>query len=180
LWDLLWQCGKSYGLIAAGRAAFNGLRIEKGIRSSGSDMTSEHNPWEAGVTYAIQMDKKVDYVGKAALEPLSRKTSVRRLRCLTVDDGRSMILGKEPVFYNGKTAGYVTTAAFGYTVRKPVAYAWLPGNVREGEAVEIEYFGKKIKATVTSDPLYDPQDRRLRGDGPSSEPELQKRLKSLL
>jgi glycine cleavage system aminomethyltransferase T/glycine/D-amino acid oxidase-like deaminating enzyme len=180
LWDLLWQSGKSHGLVAAGRAAFNGLRIEKGIRASGSDMSSEHNPWEAGVTYAIQMDKKADYVGKAALEPLSRRTSSRRLRCLTVDDGRSMVLGKEPVFHNGQTAGYVTTAAFGYTVRKPVAYAWLPGNVREGEAVEIEYFGKKIKATVTADPLYDPQDRRLRGDGPSSEPELQKRLKALL
>jgi glycine cleavage system aminomethyltransferase T/glycine/D-amino acid oxidase-like deaminating enzyme len=180
LWDLLWQSGKSHGLVAAGRAAFNGLRIEKGIRASGSDMSSEHNPWEAGVTYAIKMDKKADFVGKAALEPLSRKTSSRRLRCLTIDDGRSMVLGKEPVFYNGQTAGYVTTAAFGYTVRKPVAYAWLPGNVKEGEAVEIEYFGNKIKATVTADPLYDPQDRRLRSDGPSSEPELQKRLKALL
>jgi glycine cleavage system aminomethyltransferase T len=180
LWDLLWHSGKPHGLIAAGRAAFNGLRIEKGIRASGSDMSSEHNPWEAGVTYAIQMDKQGDFVGKAALEPLSRKTSARRLRCLTVDDGRSMVLGKEPVFYNGKAAGYVTTAAFGYTVRKPVAYAWLPGNAREGESVEIEYFGKKIKATVTADPLYDPQDRRLRSDGPSSEPVLQKRLKALL
>jgi glycine cleavage system aminomethyltransferase T/glycine/D-amino acid oxidase-like deaminating enzyme len=180
LWDLLWQSGKPHGLVAAGRAAFNGLRIEKGIRASGSDMTSEHNPWEAGVTYGIQMDKKVDFVGKAALEPMSRRTSTRRLRCLTIDDGRSMVLGKEPVFYNGKAAGYVTSAAFGYTVRKPVAYAWLPGNAREGESVEIEYFGTKIKATVTADPLYDPQGRRLRSDGGSNEPELQKRLKALL
>jgi glycine cleavage system aminomethyltransferase T/glycine/D-amino acid oxidase-like deaminating enzyme len=180
LWDLLWQSGKPHGLVAAGRAAFNGLRIEKGIRASGSDMSSEHNPWEAGVTHAIQMDKKADFVGKAALEPMSRRTSARRLRCLTIDDGRSMVMGKEPVFYNGKAAGYVTTAAFGYTVRKPVAYAWLPGNAREGEAVEIEYFGKKIKATVTPDPLYDPQGRRMRNEGGSKEPELQKRLKSLL
>jgi glycine cleavage system aminomethyltransferase T/glycine/D-amino acid oxidase-like deaminating enzyme len=180
LWDLLWQSGKPHGLVAAGRAAFNGLRIEKGIRASGSDMSSEHNPWEAGVTYAIQMDKKVDFVGKAALEPMSRRTSTRRLRCLTIDDGRSMVLGKEPVFYDGKAAGYVTTAAFGYTVRKPVAYAWLPGKAREGEAVEIEYFGKKIKATVTADPLYDPQGRRLRGEGGTQEPVLQKRLKALL
>ncbi|KAH8725867.1 hypothetical protein GQ44DRAFT_706639 [Phaeosphaeriaceae sp. PMI808] len=180
LWDLLWHSGRPHGLVAAGRAAFNGLRIEKGIRASGSDMSSEHNPWEAGVTYAIQLNKEADYTGKAALEQQSRKTSARRLRCLTVDDGRSMVLGKEPVFYNGKTAGYVTNAAFGFTVRKPVAYAWLPGNVREGEAVEIEYFGKKIKATVTADPLYDPQDRRLRSDDASSGPKLQKRLKSLL
>ncbi|KAF1847171.1 dimethylglycine dehydrogenase mitochondrial precursor [Cucurbitaria berberidis CBS 394.84] len=180
LWDLLWQSGRPHGLIAAGRAAFNGLRIEKGIRSAGSDMNSEHNPWEAGVTYAIHMDKKADYVGKAALEQLSRKSPSQRLRCLTVDDGRSMVLGKEPVFYNGETAGYVTSAAFGYTVRKPVAYAWLPSKVREGESVEIEYFSTKVKATVTKDPLYDAQDDRLRGDGPSSEPELQKRLKSML
>jgi glycine cleavage system aminomethyltransferase T/glycine/D-amino acid oxidase-like deaminating enzyme len=180
LWDLLWESGKPQGLVAAGRAAFNGLRLEKGLRASGSDMSSEHNPWEAGVTYAIQMDKKDDYVGRAALEQLSKQSSSRRLRCLTVDDGRSMILGKEPVFIQGRSVGYVTNAAFGYTVRKPVAYAWLPGSVREGEAVEIEYFGQRIKATVASDPLYDPQDRRLRSEGISSEPELKKRLKSLL
>ncbi|KAF5846311.1 hypothetical protein GGP41_003751 [Bipolaris sorokiniana] len=87
LWDLLWQAGRPHGLIAAGRAAFNGLRIEKGIRASGSDMNSEHNPWEAGVTYAIQLDKKAEYVGKSALERLSKKAAPRRLKCLTVDDG---------------------------------------------------------------------------------------------
>jgi glycine cleavage system aminomethyltransferase T/glycine/D-amino acid oxidase-like deaminating enzyme len=180
LWDVLWQSGKSHGLVAAGRAAFNGLRLEKGIRASGSDMSSEHNPWEAGVTYAIQMDKKGDYVGKAALEQLSRRTSARRLRCLTIDDGRSMVLGKEPVFHNGHAVGYVTNAAFGFTVRKPVAYAWLPGTIREGEAVEVEYFGKKIKATVTADPLHDPQGKILRSDGDSMGPKLQKRLRALL
>jgi glycine cleavage system aminomethyltransferase T len=143
-------------------------------------MTSEHNPWEAGVTYAIQMDKKADYVGKSALEQLSRKATSKRLRCLTVDDGRSMVLGKEPVFVEGQRAGYVTSAAFGYTVRKPVAYAWLPSSVSEGKSVEIEYFGKKIKATVTRDPLHDPQEQRLRSEGSAEKPELQKRLKSLL
>ncbi|KAF2126441.1 Aminomethyltransferase folate-binding domain-containing protein [Dothidotthia symphoricarpi CBS 119687] len=180
LWDVLWQAGKPQGLVAAGRAAFNGLRLEKGIRASGSDMSSEYNPYEARVTYAVHMDKKEDFVGKAALQRLSKQAPTRQLRCLTVDDGRSMILGKEPVFHNGQTVGYVTNAAFGYTVRKPVAYAWLPTKVQEGDSVEIEYFGKRIKATITADPLYDPQEHRLRNDGPSSEPELQRRLKSLL
>lgn len=180
LWDLLYQAGKPQGIVAAGRAAFNGLRIEKGLRASGADFTSEHNPWEAGITYAIQFDKKGDFIGKSALEQLSRKTSSRRLRCLTVDDGKSMVLGKEPVFVNGKASGYVTSAAFGYTVRKPVAYAWLPGSVKEGETIEIEYFGKRIKATIAQDPLHDPQGRRMRDDAPAREPELQKRLKALL
>ncbi|KAF9700367.1 hypothetical protein EKO04_001793 [Ascochyta lentis] len=180
LWGLLWQSGKPHGLVAAGRAAFNGLRLEKGVRASGSDFSSEYNPYEAGITYAIQRDKETDFVGKAALEAASRRTPARRLRCLTVDDGRSMVLGKEPVFRNGKVAGYITNAAFGYTVRKPVAYAWLPKDVEEGDSVEIEYFSRRIAATVVADPLYDPQNRRLHDEGPSEKPELQKRLKALL
>ncbi|MFK3837013.1 glycine cleavage T C-terminal barrel domain-containing protein, partial [Microbacterium sp. NPDC087868] len=54
-------------------------------------------------------------------------------------------------------------AAYGYTVRKPIAYAWLPISVETGDPVAIEYFGKQIAATVVDDPLYDPQMDRLRG-----------------
>ncbi|KAF2245377.1 dimethylglycine dehydrogenase mitochondrial precursor [Trematosphaeria pertusa] len=178
LWDALWQAGQPHGLIAAGRAAFNALRIEKGYRTYGADMTTEHNPYEAGIEFAIE-NKKDDFVGKAALSRCSQ-TRTRRLRCLTVDDGRSVVLGKEPVFYQGQPVGYVATAAFGYTVRKPIAYAWLPSSVREGNAVDIEYFGQRIRATVTSEPLYDPQMSRMLDDSPSSTPVLQERLKALL
>jgi glycine cleavage system aminomethyltransferase T len=85
------------------------------------------------------------------------------LRCLTVDDGTSIVLGKEPVYVDGSAAGYVTSAAYGYTVRKPIAYAWLPASVSEGDAVEVEYFGKRIAATVSAEPLFDPGMERLRG-----------------
>ncbi|KAE8392901.1 hypothetical protein BDV23DRAFT_150155 [Aspergillus alliaceus] len=180
LWDAIWQAGKPHGLIAAGRSAFNALRLEKGYRTWGSDMTTEHNPYEAGVVSAIKTDKTVNYVGKAAIQRVSRQAPTRRLRCLTVNDGRSMVLGKEPVFYKDKAVGYVTSAAFGYTVRKPVVYAWLPSNVAEGQIVEIEYFGRRIQATVTAEPLYDPQMSRLYADGSSVAPEFQKPLKHLL
>lgn len=176
LWDALFQAGKSHGLIAAGRLAFNALRLEKGYRTWGSDMTTEHDPYEAGVDFAVQANKKEDYVGKAALERRSKQPPARRLCCLTVDDGRSVVMGKEPVFHNGKPVGYVTSAAFGYTVRQPIAYAWLPSRLTEGEAVEVEYFGRRIQATVTAEPLYDPEMSRLYDDGPSAVPE-QKRLK---
>ncbi|KGO73671.1 Glycine cleavage T-protein, N-terminal [Penicillium expansum] len=164
LWDTIYQAGKPHGLIAGGRSAFNSMRLEKGYRTYGSDMTTEHNPFEAGVSYAVDANKKDDFVGKAALQRLSSQPPSRRLRALTADDGRSMVLGKEPVFYNGKAAGYVTTAAFGYTIGKPIAYAWLPGGVSEGETVEIEYFGKRISATVQAESLYDPQMNRLNQD----------------
>ena len=58
-------------------------------------------------------------------------------------------------------------------------FAWLPKDVNDGEAIEIEYFSRRIKATVVSDPLHDPQHRRLHDDGPSEKP-LQQRLKALL
>lgn len=162
LWDVLWKAGQAHGVIAAGRTAFNSLRLEKGYRSWGADMTTEHDPYEAGVGFAVKAGKQ-GYVGCAALEGRSEKTATKRLRCLTVDDGCSVVLGKEPVFHNGEAKGYITSAAFGYTVRKAVAYAYLPSAVAEGDAVEIEYFGKRIAATVTPEPLYDPDMSRLRG-----------------
>jgi dimethylglycine oxidase len=123
LWDVLWQAGQPFGVIAAGRTAFNALRLEKGYRSWGTDMTTEHDPYEAGVGFAVRAAKEA-FVGKAALEGRSEDTASRRLRCLTVDDGRSVVLGKEPVFREGEPVGYVTSAAFGYTIGKPIAYAY--------------------------------------------------------
>jgi glycine cleavage system aminomethyltransferase T/glycine/D-amino acid oxidase-like deaminating enzyme len=162
LWDALWKAGQPFGVIAAGRAAFSSLRLEKGYRSWGSDMTTEHDPFEAGLGFAVKM-AKANFVGKAALEGRTEENSARRLRCLTVDDGRSLVLGKEPVFYKDQAVGYVTSAAYGYSVRKPIAYSYLPAEVSVGDSVEIEYFGRRILATVAQDPLYDPTMSRLRG-----------------
>jgi glycine cleavage system aminomethyltransferase T len=162
LWDVLWRAGQTHGVVAAGRTAFNALRLEKGYRSWGADMTTEHDPYEAGVGFAVKAGKQ-GYVGDAAIEGRSEATATRRLRCLIIDDGRSVVLGKEPVFHQGQPVGYVTSSAFGYTVGKPIAYAYLPSTIGEGESVEVEYFGTRLGATVTPEPLYDPQMSRLRG-----------------
>ena len=163
LWDILWEAGQPYGVIAAGRIAFNALRLEKGYRAWGADMTAEHDPYEAGVGFAVKTGKQ-GYVGQAALEGRSQQNCKRRLRCITVNDGHSVVLGKEPVYYDNRPAGYVTSAAFGYTIGKPIAYAWLPSIVVEGGVVEIEYFGQRIQATVEAEPLFDPNMSRLRAE----------------
>ena len=160
LWDALWQAGQAYGVVAAGRESFNALRLEKGYRSWGTDMSTEHSPEAAGLGFAVKMDKP-DFVGKVALEKALPPT--KRLRCLTVDDRRSVVLGKEPVLVDGEPAGYVTSAAYGYSIGTPIAYAWLPAELPTGAAVEIEYFGTRIPATVAEEPLVDPQMSRLRG-----------------
>lgn len=165
LWDALAKAGEEFGIIAAGRQAFNSLRLEKGYRAWGTDMSTEHDPFEAGVGFAVKLDKEGGFVGSDALQGRTVETSKKRLRCLTVDDGRSVVLGKEPVFHasSDKAVGYVTSAAYGYTIRKPIAYAWLPGSLVEEDSVEIEYFGQRIKATITPEPLFDPKMERLRG-----------------
>lgn len=153
LWDILWQAGKHYGLVAAGGSAIKALRLEMGYRTWGTDMTTEHNPYEAGLSFAVQWDKTDDFVGKAVLQTRSKQKPAQRLRFLSIDDGRSMVMGKEPVFHDEQPVGYVTIAAFGFTIGKPIAFAWLSSNVGQGDKVEIEYFGQRIRATVTADPL---------------------------
>lgn len=162
LWDLLFEAGREHGIVAAGRGAFNSLRLEKGYRLWGTDMTSEHHPFQAGLGFSIAKGKE-DFVGAEALGALRDATPDKVLRCLTVDDGTSMVLGKEPVYVDGEPGGYVTSAAYGYTVRKPIAYAWLPAGVGEGDSVSIEYFGERVAATVSAEPLVDPGMERLRG-----------------
>ncbi|SFW69668.1 GcvT family protein [Amycolatopsis australiensis] len=161
LWDALWAAGRGLGVVAAGRAAFNSLRLEKGYRLWGTDMTTEHDPYEAGLAFAVR-PAKGPFVGRDAIEGRSEETASRRLRCLTVDDGRTVVLGKEPVFVDGVAAGYVTSAAYGYTVGRPIAYAWLPGSVEIGRGVEIEYFGRRVATTVAAEPLVDPGMARIR------------------
>lgn len=162
LWDVLFEAGQEHGIIAGGREAFNSMRLEKGFRSFGTDVTTEHEPEQAGLGFAVKAAKTADFVGKDALASRAAAATTR-LRCLTIDDGTSVVLGKEPVYVDGVPAGYVTSAAYGYTVRKPITYAWLPSSVETGDSVQIEYFGRLLTASVVDDPLYDPQMDRLRG-----------------
>ncbi|MGW0418126.1 GcvT family protein [Streptomyces sp. NPDC003015] len=162
LWDTLWRAAGPLGGIAAGRGAFNTLRLEKGYRSFGTDMTYEHDPYEAGVGFAVKADKE-DFVGKAALE--RRRADVRRkLACLTIEDPRSVVMGKEPVYDGQRAVGYVTSAAFGHTIGKGIAYAWLPAELAvAGRVLHIGYFDRRVAAVVAEEPLFDPAMSRLRG-----------------
>ena len=162
LWDTLWAAGRSHGLIGAGRGAFGSLRLEKGYRFAGVDMTTEHDPYEAGLAFAVRMDKG-DFVGRDALVGRSVETAERRLVPLLIEDPQAVVMGKEPVHVDGRPAGYVTSAGFGYTLGAAIAYAWLPASAaRPGQPVTILYFGDAIRATVAKEPLFDPEMARLR------------------
>ncbi|MDI3385081.1 FAD-dependent oxidoreductase [Streptomyces sp. B-S-A8] len=162
LWDTLWEAGQEHGIIAAGRGAFNSLRLEKGYRSFGTDMTYEHDPYEAGVAFAVKKDKD-DFIGKGTLERRAGNVT-RRLTCLTIDDPDDVVMGKEPVLDGDRPVGYVTGAAYGYTIGKGIAYAWLPAELAvPGRQLTISYFDRRVAAVVAEEPLFDPKMQRLRG-----------------
>lgn len=150
LWDALFQPH----VTAGGRAAFNSLRLEKGYRLWGVDMTPEHNPYEAGVGFAVREDK--DFLGRAALT----KEITRKLVPLLPD---TVVMGKEPVRHAGRTVGYVTSASYGHTIQRPIAYAWLPIELTTpGTHVEISYFGAGVHAEVAAEPLFDAKMEKIR------------------
>ena len=162
LWDLLWEAGRPYGVFAGGRGAFNGLRVEKGYRAWGTDMTTEHDPYEAGLGFAVKLDKG-DFIGKEALERRKVEGPRRKLACLLLDDPGVIVTGKEPVWSDGRAVGYVTSAAYGYSIGRSIAYAWVPpGLAGVGGRFEVEYFGERHPATVTEEPLFDPAMKKMR------------------
>ena len=161
LWDTLMEAGTPNGMLPAGYRAIDSLRLEKGYRAWGSDITPEENPFEAGLGFAVRMDSP-GFIGNEALEKLQSSVT-SRLSCLTLADARAMCLGNEPVFHKGEVVSRVTSGGIGYAVGASIAYAYLPvALTMPGISCEVEVFGERVPATVTADPLWDPRAERIK------------------
>jgi 4-methylaminobutanoate oxidase (formaldehyde-forming) len=160
LWDAIWDAGHEHGLVAGGYKAIDSCRLEKGYRVWGADITPDDTPFEAGLAFAVKLDKG-DFIGRHAL--MERKEPERRLACLVLADPRAVALGSEPVRIDGATAGRVTSGGYGYTVERSIAYAYVPAiNAEPGQPIEVELFGEWIAGEVAAEPLYDPSGSRIR------------------
>jgi 4-methylaminobutanoate oxidase (formaldehyde-forming) len=161
LWETLWDAGRPHGLVAGGYRAIDALRLEKGYRVWSSDITPDETPFEAGLGFAVQLDKG-DFIGRDALVAAKAAGPLKRLRCLVLDDPRSVCLGNEPIRIDGEVAGRVTSGGYGFAVEKSIAYAYLPPSVGVGGHGEVDVFGEWIGFEVTREPLWDPAGARIR------------------
>jgi glycine cleavage system aminomethyltransferase T len=153
LWETIWEAGWPHGMVAAGGAAMDTLRLEVGYRALGMDLRAEYSPDEAGLTFAVD-PRRCNYIGA---EALARRFPKKMLSCMTLEDGAVMPLGKEPVLSGDDVVGYVSSAGFGYTVGSAIAYGYLPiEHAGTGTKLAIEYFGKRYCATVVEEPLLAP------------------------
>ncbi|MEM7032467.1 MAG: FAD-dependent oxidoreductase [Chloroflexota bacterium] len=162
LWDTIWEAGRPHEVFALGAGAFNSLRLEKGYRAVGSDLTTDHNPYEAGLGWAVRINKG-DFLGREALLKSKEAGISKKLCCLTSSDPNAMALGKEPIFAGGHKIGYVTSADYGYSAGKLIAYGYLPIEyATNGTSVEIQYFERRFEALVSDDPQFDKKMIRLK------------------
>src|SRR5581483_1271266 len=161
LWDTLWAAGEPHGLSGGGYKAVDSLRLEKGYRVWGSDIGSEVDPFAAGLGFTVKLDKG-DFIGRDALLKRRESPAPDRLRCIALDDPRSVALGSEPVRHRGEIVGRVTSGGYGYAVGRSIAYAFVPREVAVGDEVEVDIFGTWVGGRITEEPLYDPKGVRIR------------------
>ena len=160
MWDTLVDSGQKHGLVPAGYRAIDSLRLEKGYRVWGADITSETDPHSAGLGFAVRSDE--DFIGRDALPAAG--TEQDRLVCLVLDDVRAVALGNEPVrTTSGDVVGRVTSGGQGFTVDESIAYAWVRAEqATERTELTVEVFGELVPATVAAEPRFDPEGTRVR------------------
>jgi 4-methylaminobutanoate oxidase (formaldehyde-forming) len=163
LWRTLWEAGRDHGIVAGGYRAIDSMRLEKGYRVWGADITPDETPYEGGLGFCVKLDKEGGFIGREALVEAKEAGPQTKLCCLTLADPRSVALGNEPVRIEGEIAGRVTTGGYGYTVERSIAYAYLPPEHAAPETgVEVEIFGEWVPGEVAAEPLFDPEGERIR------------------
>jgi dimethylglycine dehydrogenase len=162
LYDRLVEAGEPLGLVDFGYRALDSLRLEKGYRLWGADISADFTPLEAGLDRFVRLDKG-EFIGRDALLR-QREEGIRRfLACLTVETGDALPHGDEPVFDCDHVVGYVSAADRGHVVDATIALAYLPVELdRPGGTLEVEILGERCAATVVETPLFDPENSRLR------------------
>ncbi len=162
LYDRIVEAGEPLGLVDFGYRALDSLRLEKGYRLWGADISPDFTPLEAGLQRFVRLDKE-GFIGREALLRQREEGIARRLACLTVETADALPHGDEPILARDLVVGYVSVAERGHVVGATIALAYLPIELTAtGTTLEVEILGVRRAATVVETPLFDPGDERLR------------------
>jgi 4-methylaminobutanoate oxidase (formaldehyde-forming) len=160
VWDRLLEAGEPHGIEPGGYRALDSLRLEKGYRYFGTDLTAGDTPYEAGLDFCVALDKG-EFNGRASLAAAGDRPT-RRLRTLLVGGNEYLpVYGGEAVRLGGEVAGRLRSAGHGFTVGRTIGLAYLPAEVETGAEVEVEVLGEPVAAVVAEDVLVDPANERI-------------------
>ena len=151
VWDRLINAGRASGIRPGGYRVLEGLRMEKGYRYYGTDLTLLENPLEAGLGFCVRFEKP-EFNGREELLAVRERGIKRRLRTLEVGgEDYVPIYGGEAVHRNGEVIGRLRSCGYGFTARRNLAYSYLPIDLKPGGNVEVEVFGRMVPAAITTD-----------------------------
>ncbi|MDH3678532.1 MAG: FAD-dependent oxidoreductase [Acidimicrobiia bacterium] len=161
VFDLLVEAGTATetALVLCGYHALDSLRIEKGFRHWGHDITPDDNPVQAGLSFAVAWEKPVDFIGRSAVEAERVAGATRRLVQIAVPDDRALLHHHEPLCRDGERVGYVTSGMWGHTVGAAVGMGWasrgepVTADWVEGGDWTVELPGREVEARVQLQPL---------------------------
>jgi dimethylglycine dehydrogenase len=162
LYDALWTAGKEFGIADFGLYAVNSLRIEKGYRGWGAELTNEVTMIDADLQRFLKLDKD-EFTGKAAT--LAQKNEDRTLQLIyfEIDATDSDVRGNEPIFSGDQWVGLTTSGGYGHFVKKSLGFGYVTPDLAEaGTELDIGLLDERRKAIVLRDPAHDPSNERLR------------------
>ena len=169
VFDVLTQDGSDRSPHLAGYHALNSLRMEKGYRHWGHDITPDDTPLEAGLGFAIAWNKPDGFIGKDALVR-QRETGVsRRLVQLALEDSDKLLYHNEPIWRDGALVGETSSGMWGHTLQQSLALGYVANHDGIADAgyidagtYEIEVAGQRLPARVSLQPFYDPKSLRVK------------------
>ncbi|TIP37882.1 MAG: aminomethyl transferase family protein, partial [Mesorhizobium sp.] len=168
VFDALMTAGRAHGIRPVGYRALESLRLEKGYRAWGSDITPNDTPLEAGLGWAVKLRRNTDFVGRKALEKATGKPPTKCFAGFTVDDPEVVLVGRETILRNGEPVGYLTSGGYGYTVEKNIGY----GYVRNADGVGQKFLAsgdyelvvamERTPAKIHLEAMYDPAGAKIK------------------
>ena len=169
VYDTLTEAGAPLGLKHAGYHALDSLRMEKGYRGWGHDISGSDTPLEAGLGFAVAWNKPADFTGRAASVKQKEVGVARRLVQFALDDPDALAYHDEPIYRDGVLVGQLTSAAYGHTLGRAVGLGYVTAPAPGTEPAwytagqyEIEIACEKVPARASLRPLYDPASQRPR------------------
>ena len=163
LYDALWQAGQPFGIANFGLYAVNSLRIEKGYRGWGAELTNEVTLLDADMERFIRFDKKPDFNGRAAT--LAQRDAGRSIQLvyLTLQAGTADVRGGEPIYSDGRCIGVTTSGGYGHRTDQSLGFGYVAiAHSAPGTVFEVEILGERYPATVLAEPVWDPSNVRQR------------------
>ena len=171
VFDALHDAGAAFGLRDAGYYAIDSLRLEKGYRAWARELSPDDTPFQAGLGWAVKLDKPGGFIGQQALIEAKAKPLARRLISVVLEDGEPLLWGGEALLRDGRPVGDLTSAGYGHTIGASVGLGYV--RREDGAALDaawlaagrfdVDLAGTRLAAKVSLRCPYDPTGLRIKG-----------------